>query len=469
MRLLRGWPTVFALIAAHAVLLVTCLGTSITAVFWAALIALLVDVVAARVVRRRLLTVLARAGAGLTWRAFVRQLLVVVFVLRHGHLSATATVLLVVAVLAQHAIAGLYGLLAALVRSRRMRRLETRNLPVPGADLPAPPPVWLARFGSQLLIRTEVALLVGLGVAAFGTLSVQPVVAGALVMAVLAAVVPALLVPQLLALRRLPDDAVRLAAAHDAVAALAPLVLLHFSGGQSSVYQVNMWLATMQRLGRPVLVLLRERRYLGALAPTTVPVLCLPFSVDLMNFPMPSARVALYVANVGRNIHLLRNPDLMSAFIGHGDSDKVASFNPATKVYDEVWVAGQAGRERYHRAQVGVRDEDIVLVGRPQLDGIEQVDAVRARPVGAPFTVLYAPTWEGWTEDLNQSSVRPLGLAIVGELLATPGVRLLYKPHPMTGTVDPLARVAAGEIAAAVTAAGTPAGLVTKYGLPERR
>jgi hypothetical protein len=29
-------------------------------------------------------------------------------------------------------------------------------------------------------------------------------------------------------------------------------------------------------------------------------------------------------------------------FIGHGDSDKQASFNPFSRVYDEVWVAGAA-------------------------------------------------------------------------------------------------------------------------------
>jgi hypothetical protein len=149
------------------------------------------------------------------------------------------------------------------------------------------------------------------------------------------------------------------------------------------------------------------------------------------------------VANVGKNIHLLRVPTLKSAFIGHGDSDKTASFNPYTKVYDEVWVAGEAGRDRYERAQVGVRTEDIVLVGRPQLDGIHEAEP---RPAGAPFTVLYAPTWEGWTEDPNSSSLVPLGRQIVQTLLDTPGIRVIYKPHPLTGTVSPAAARISAEI-----------------------
>ena len=37
---------------------------------------------------------------------------------------------------------------------------------------------------------------------------------------------------------------------------------------------------------------------------------------------------ALYPANAGKNIHLLRLPGIRHVFIGHGDSDKVASINP---------------------------------------------------------------------------------------------------------------------------------------------
>src|SRR3954452_10211385 len=303
-----------------------------------------------------------------------------------------------------------------------------------------------------MLLRTDILLIVALGLGwadgAWGGLA-----PAAVVMALGALPFGLALVPQLLALHRLPSDELRLRAAHEAVGRLGPVAILHFSGGTASVYQVNMWLQTMERLERPVLVLLRERRYLPELAATSAPVLCLPFSADLMNFPMPSARVALYVANVGRNIHLLREPGLMSAFIGHGDSDKTASFNPATKVYDEVWVAGEAGRQRYLRARVGVRDEDIVLVGRPQLAPIQEA---APRPAGTPFTVLYAPTWESWVEDPYASSVKTLGPAIVQTLLATPGVRVVFKPHPLTGTVDPAAGEASRRIVELIAAAGAP-------------
>src|SRR5262249_15877459 len=79
------------------------------------------------------------------------------------------------------------------------------------------------------------------------------------------------------------------------------------------------------------------------LAPTTAPVICVPGGVHLMNLELSTVRVALYAANVGKNIHLLRVPTMKHVFIGHGDSDKLASVNPYSKVYDQVWPPGPAG------------------------------------------------------------------------------------------------------------------------------
>jgi len=79
-----------------------------------------------------------------------------------------------------------------------------------------------------------------------------------------------------------------------------------------------------------------------------------------------------------------------------------------------------------------VRDEDIVEVGRPQLAGIRTVTEGAANRM---FTVLYAPTWEGWTD--SDISFKMMGLSIVQALLDhVPQVRVLYKPHPLTGVRD---------------------------------
>jgi hypothetical protein len=435
-------------LALYGVLLLASIGDSLGTVAFVSLTLYVLDVLLDRSAPDRLVSGLRMIGADRPWRFFYRQVLVTVFLLRADDLSRKQLAVVVTAVIAHRVLIGLYQGLALMITRRRRRRVETRNLAVPGEQLPPPLPRWLHAQNARLLLHTELILTAGL-LGAYLTSSDRIVPFAAVLMAVTALAFPLALLPQLVVLNRLPRNEDRLLAAQQAVLEWQPEVILHFSGGVRAVYQVNMWLETMERLDRRVLVLLRERRYLDSFGETSVPVLCLPFTSDLMNLQLPDAAVALYVANVGKNIHLLRVPTLKSAFIGHGDSDKTASFNPYTKVYDEVWVAGEAGRDRYARAQVGVRPEDIVLVGRPQLDGIHEAEP---RPAGAPFTVLYAPTWEGWTEDPNSSSLVPLGRRIVQILLDTPGVRVIYKPHPLTGTVSRAAAEASAQIVAMLAA-----------------
>ncbi|WP_138756797.1 hypothetical protein [Modestobacter altitudinis] len=234
-----------------------------------------------------------------------------------------------------------------------------------------------------------------------------------------------------------------------------PEVVLYFGDGEKSVHEVNTWLPTLERLPRSVMVVARSRAAFLALPPTTVPVVCVPAAADMVALPWAGVRVALFVSNIGNNIHLLRTPGLRTAFIGHGDSDKSASSNPFSKVYDEIWVAGPAGRRRYLQADVGVRPEALVEVGRPQLELVHDRSGLADR---VP-TLLYAPTWEGWNDDQAYASVLTHAEAIVDAVLASPvPVRLLYRPHPYAGRRD--ARLAAvhRRIVARLTAANAAAG-----------
>lgn len=232
-----------------------------------------------------------------------------------------------------------------------------------------------------------------------------------------------------------------------------PEVLVYFGGRRDSAYQLTMWLETLERLPERTLLLLRDPKVLATLPPTSLRALCVPGSVDLMALDLGCAHVALFAANVGNSLHVLRLPHLMTVFIGHGDSDKSASSSPFAKAYDEVWVAGPAGRERYRRAQVGVHDDDIVEVGRPQLDVLLASAASDGEGRAVP-TLLYAPTWEGWNAEQHYTSLDSLGPEIVAAALAHPDpVRVVYKPHPFTGRRDPRIARAHGRIVAMLEAA----------------
>lgn len=235
-----------------------------------------------------------------------------------------------------------------------------------------------------------------------------------------------------------------------------PEVILHLSGPGDAAYQINTWLPALEGLDRRVLIVIRDMNLFEQMAATTLPTLGLPSASELLMLDFASATVALYPSNTGNNIHLLRLPTLMSAFIGHGDSDKSASANPYSKVYDELWVAGQAGADRYRRSGLGVDEDRYRLVGRPQVDGITTTPRIGDEQVP---TILYAPTWEGVNPAQEYSSVRSVGAALVRAILADGRVRLVYKPHPFTGQRDARYRASHAQIVTLIHAARASSGI----------
>lgn len=236
-----------------------------------------------------------------------------------------------------------------------------------------------------------------------------------------------------------------------------PEVIVHLSGPESAGYQINTWLETLEALDRRVFIVLRDHPLFTKMASTTIPTLELRDPGELLMLDFSSARVALYPSNTGNNIHLLRLPTLMSAFIGHGDSDKSASNNPFSRAYDELWVAGEAGADRYRRSKLGGHEDQYRLVGRPQVHGIGREPRLGEEAVP---TVLYAPTWEGVNHDQEYSSVSAIGVRIVEALLAAdPPVRVVFKAHPFTGQRDAKYRVVLTRIAALLDDASARTGV----------
>jgi hypothetical protein len=398
-----------------------------------------------------LMTLLETAQLTLSVRGVVLSLSLALLMIRHfpswGDGQILAAVLLVAALPLSRS---LYLGLLAIFQFRSTRPLATRNIDLGNlADSPLPPKWLTTRVDGAVVLLGAIPVAVG-GVGLVAD-TVVPFVVVALGYVLILIAGSAFLVVRLARTMRLPSHAAWEAKTLGRIRDLHPEVVLYFSGQPDSTYQINMWLETLERLPYRTLVLLRERRLIEDLAPTTLPVACIPEGVAVMHADLFSARVALYPANTLKNMHLLREPAIKHVFIGHGDSDKVSSINPFTRVYDEVWVAGRAGRDRWARARVGVRDEAIVEVGRPQLDSVHPVGSA-ALP--ARLTFLYAPTWEGWNDDKFFSSITRMGPLLVRALLdMDPAVRVIYKPHPFTGARDPRAARAHEQIAAMLSEA----------------
>ncbi len=405
--------------------------------------------------QRGMISLFAKSHADVTVRHVLRDLLLVVGLLRLGeqHREGAYTPL-VAGLLLFYALHWAIQALSVLVRRTRTLPVVTRNIDASALRLTPAPPVLLRRPGPRLAVFGLPATAGLLATAAADA----PVygAAGLAVSLVLAATGLAALLPRLLPGRRPAGEREVLDWFDAWLAEYRPTVGLYFSGGASSAYQANMWLEPLARLEERPLIVLRERFMVQRIAATDIPVVCLPKVSTLMRLEHSTLRVLLHPSNSGKTSQVLRIPTIRHAFVNHGESDKLSSCNPYAKAYDEVWVAGPAARERYALAEVGVEDKDVVEVGRPQLDAVRPYAGPPAP--GAYTTVLYAPTWEGWDGNPGNTSVIEAGENLVRALLADSGVRLLYKPHPLTGSVDPRARAADLRIRELVRAANRERG-----------
>jgi len=276
---------------------------------------------------------------------------------------------------------------------------------------------------AQHLGAVVLALLAGLaGCAAFALPTWPAMTVTLLVTAVVGGAVAALM------LRRLKPSAARSPVVR-ALQRHQPAFLLHFSAPPGSEYQVTMWLPYLERLGLPFFVLVREPNFLPAIsAATSAPVVHCPTFSALDQAIVPSVRAAFYVNHGAKNAHCVRFSQLTHVQLHHGDSDKASSANPASAIYDKIFVAGQAAIDRYARNGVSIPRDKFVIVGRPQVEPIVTTQAPVAGLTDP--VVLYAPTWTGHYSDANYCSL-PVGGALVERLLAR-GVTVILRAHPYT-------------------------------------
>lgn len=210
-----------------------------------------------------------------------------------------------------------------------------------------------------------------------------------------------------------------------ALEALEPAFIVHFSGPPGSVYQLDMWLPYLDRLGDPYAIVAREKAHLEELrGRTEAPIIVAPSMSELERLLVPSVKAAFYVNGSALNTHLVRFGHLKHLQLFHGESDKASSFNKVTAIYDAVFVAGQAAVDRYRAHGL---DLDFRKVGRPQLAAV----ATGPRTASGPRPVLlYAPTWTGLTSEFDYSSLA-IGKRIVEEALRR-DLAVIMRAHPYT-------------------------------------
>ena len=232
-------------------------------------------------------------------------------------------------------------------------------------------------------------------------------------------------------------------------------VVVYYGDGADKIYQLVQWLPVLETLHpkKRVLVVCRRIDAYRALAPLTdLPRIFIRRFTDLIDLNESNDYgMVLYVNNGQTNFQSLEHPWPVHVHVNHGESDKISMVSNKAKAYDRVFVAGPAAIERHKGRLLDFDLDRLVVTGRPQLDEIFVPELL---PAAGRTTVMYAPTWEGENEANNYTSVEPYGPAIVEALLAMPGVRLVYKPHPrVLDSATPSIVAAHGEIVRLIGAA----------------
>src|SRR5699024_375285 len=213
------------------------------------------------------------------------------------------------------------------------------------------------------------------------------------------------------------------------LAELTPTFAFYFNAPPNAVFHMGMWLPYLERVGDPFIIIVRNRRNFNeARAVTDRPVIYRRAREDLDAVITPSLTTVFYGNLAGKNEHMVWYDHLTHVQMNHGESDKKSSYNPVYRMYDLAFVAGQAGIDRFHEHGVKMFDDAFRIVGRPQVENVERLDA--NRDGATPKTVLYAPTWGGFHGDTNHCSL-PVGHEVVGELLKH-GCTVIFRPHPFS-------------------------------------
>lgn len=347
-----------------------------------------------------------------------------------GEAGAPASLLLLpllvplVALTAEHGTswrAAVAGLALVLALGPAVHAVGDRAAPfsrgVPGADRP---PSWWSpgRVAAVHAVAILVAVVAGAGPRGLAAVAGLLAALGALTVSVTS------LADSVQRIRRRRAFDVR-----SYVTTLAPHCLVHWDGPRGTGYQLGMWWPHLARTDLGFLVVVRRPEQLADVPPGA-PVLVLPSLADLDQVVVPAVRAALYVNGATSNAHLVRHTSLTHVQLNHGDSDKPPSYNPAFRMYDKNFVAGQAAVDRFAAHGIVTAPGFFEIVGRPQ---VAEIHPATPRPDGARPdergpVVLYAPTWAGDRSDVALTSL-PRAAEVVSALVDR-GCTVLFRPHP---------------------------------------
>jgi hypothetical protein len=206
--------------------------------------------------------------------------------------------------------------------------------------------------------------------------------------------------------------------------------VFYFCSKNQELYQLIMWLDVFKKRGTPFFVCVRTPEVYNRLTKIGIKVI-LVSRLERLNFiPDLGVKNVFYVNNAANNTHMVRYNELTHIQLLHGDSDKPASFNPISQMYDLIYVAGEAAINRYYNHGIYIPKNKFVIVGRPQLSKFDNFIIDKASEIHKPKLVLVCTTWKGNQESSNHSCINFVFEVIESSLKA--GYSVIFRPHPIS-------------------------------------
>ncbi|HIP27271.1 MAG TPA: hypothetical protein EYG80_06415 [Flavobacteriaceae bacterium] len=213
-----------------------------------------------------------------------------------------------------------------------------------------------------------------------------------------------------------------------------PDIVFYFSASSSSfLIHIKMWLPYLEKTNLKIYIMVREYQHIKPLKVITNIPICFASSLrDIETFLPESVKLAFYANNGTKNTHLIRFNQLKHIQLLHGDSEKPSSYNPVSKMYDKLYVSGQRAIDRYTDNNVCIDKNVFEIIGRPQLSELKigKQDSELLR------TVLIAPTWGGYFEDTNFSSLFQIYEIVEYFFSQEEDIRVIIRLHPSTNRND---------------------------------
>ena len=231
------------------------------------------------------------------------------------------------------------------------------------------------------------------------------------------------------------------------------------ANAKDRLYQLKQWLQPLKRLSSmcSVAVVTSSLEAEALARESSLPVVNYKHEDATLGFPAELKPGVILYPNKGVSTPKFTNyPGAVHIFVSHGESDKAYMSDNTLKYFDFVYTAGEMAVQRIveRLSDFNVKAR-CLSIGRPQV-----LDTVPPPPVGFDLadkrkTILYAPTSDFVTRSNRYGSVETHGVAIVNAILAHGDrYRLIYKPHPLTGSKLPGSKQANEKIIEAIAKAG---------------